>query len=309
MTSDPPGYTLAHPIYLDVPMMVSFLAAIEGGVSVSGSETSTQAGSQEKTLAGKLGLKAKILGLADGEASVEGSTHKTDETTFVSQTERHHTAASLFNILIAYLREAGQIVEICSEDDLASLKAGQLVELQGESRGNPLESILTFASAIFPYVVPDEPATTPPPPNPRSGNPQKRGPAPAPTPAAPPEDDTVRMIRMMAADMQAAPVHDLLFETSPGLRFIAVTTSEFYTPATSEHLRQGYFRVVGKVTRVLAGTDSINLARRTVIGAGGSAMVEELISSFRDLDSLSLDVADPIVSGPALQLLPMAIYL
>lgn len=32
MTEQPTGYQLAHPVYLDVAMMISFLAYLEGGV-------------------------------------------------------------------------------------------------------------------------------------------------------------------------------------------------------------------------------------------------------------------------------------
>lgn len=152
MTSAP-KYTLAHPIYLDVPMMVSFLAALEGGVSVSGSETTTETGSREKTLAARAGLRAKLFAFGNAEASGEAARVKREEETLVSQTQRHHTAASLFNVLYGYLSEDGQIVTLERESDLPNLNPGVIARFSGDFRGNPLEDILMFASALLPYIA------------------------------------------------------------------------------------------------------------------------------------------------------------
>jgi|GEM_PF-5551139 len=47
MTTSNPGYNLAYPVYLDVPMMVSFLAHLEGGVATHEEETKTETGARE----------------------------------------------------------------------------------------------------------------------------------------------------------------------------------------------------------------------------------------------------------------------
>jgi hypothetical protein len=314
MTS-PPGYTLAHPVYLDVPMMISFLAALEGGVAMSGEETSTEVGARERMLTGRTGIRAKLFGFGDGEVSFDGTAQSRDETSFVSQTQRHHTAASLFNVLYGYLREDEQIQDIQAPGQLSEVRAGQLVEFSGEYLGNPLENILVFFKSLFPYIAPEpEPEPEPPVAAPaskaRSGNPAKRAAQPVPTTQAADsaEADGIKIMKMMGADIETAPVHDLLFRTTEGLEAVVTVASEFYTPTTSEHLRQGEFRVVGKVTRVLGEHDAINLTRRTVMGAAGPQMAEETIGQFSALDALTLDIAKPIVAGPAIQVLPMSIF-
>lgn len=307
-----PGYTLAHPVYLDVPMMVSFLAALEGGVAISGEETSTEAGARERMLSGKAGLRARLFGFGEGQLGVEGSAQSRDETSFVSQTQRHHTAASLFNVLYGYLREDAQIADVSGPDDLEGLRPGQLVEFTAEYLGNPLEDVLAFFGALLPYVAPEEPPQPPAmKPNPRSGNPAKRAAAssPASSTDADEDNDGLKILKMMASDLETAPVHDLLFKTPAELEAVVTVASEFYSRTTNENLREGQFRVVGKVTRVLREADSINLTRRTVMGAAGPKMAEDTIGEFNKIDSLSLDVANPIVTGPALQVLPMSIFL
>ena len=113
----------------------------------------------------------------------------------------------------------------------------------------------------------------------------------------------------MGADISAAPVHDLLFQTERGLKAVVTVSSEYYSATVNENLRAGEFRVVGKVTRVVKGGRSINLTRRTVLGAAGPAMASSMLGNMNAADSLSLDIADPIVSAPAVQVLPMAIFI
>ncbi len=306
-----PGYTLAHPVYLDVPMMISFLAALEGGVAVSGDETSTETGSRERLLSGRTGLRARLFGFGDAELSAEGSAQRREETSFVSQTQRHHTAASLFNILYGYLREDEQIIDLASAEELPNVRAGQLVEFTAGYLGNPLEDILAFFGALFPYIEPDASDETAANPSTRSGNPAKKAAArKAAIPSqSPPEDENegLKIIRMMASDLETAPVHDLLFRTSDGLEAVVTVASEFYSATTNENLRAGEFRVVGKVTRVLGDGDSINLTRRTVMGAAGPDMARDTIGNIND-GEIDLAVANPIVMGPALQVLPMSIF-
>jgi hypothetical protein len=308
MTSTP-GYSLAHPVYLDVPMMISFLAALEGGVSVSGEETTTESGSRERMLTGKTGIRARLLAFGAAEVGIEGQTGGRDETSFVSQTERHHTAASLFNVLYGYLREDAQIQDLSKPSDLPEIRAGQLVEIVAEYLGNPLENILAFFNALFPYIAPDVPPTDHG--NTRSGNPAKKAAAKKvahPFIGTSDDVDGIKIIKMMAHDLEIAPVHDLLFRTDGQLEAVLTVASEFYTPTINENLREGVFRVVGKVTRVLSEGDSINLTRRTVMGAAGPQMAQDTIGAVNGSDGLSLDVANPIVTGPALQILPMSIF-
>jgi hypothetical protein len=103
VTNDRPGYSLVHPVYLDVPMMISFLAHLEGGVSTHEEETQRDAGARERALKGRAGLRLRFVPVLDAEVGSEGSMQRRDESSVESKTERHHTAASLFNLLYEYL--------------------------------------------------------------------------------------------------------------------------------------------------------------------------------------------------------------
>jgi hypothetical protein len=84
---------------------------------------------------------------------------------------------------------------------------------------------------------------------------------------------------------------------------------EFLTPQTEEYLLGGRFVATGKITRVLEEGESINLTRRTALGLASPDIARQLISGFNDESGdMSLGVEDPIIEAPALQILPLAVF-
>jgi hypothetical protein len=67
MTQDQTGYVLAHPIYLDAAMMISFLAYLEGGVVTQEEETQKEGGAREKILKGRAGIRARLTWALNAE--------------------------------------------------------------------------------------------------------------------------------------------------------------------------------------------------------------------------------------------------
>ena len=326
MADEQAGYRLAHPVYLDVQMMISFLAYLEGGVVTQEEETTREAGARERVLKGRAGGRFRLPWTVDVDAGTEGSTQRRDEVSSESKSARHHTAASLFNLLYQYLHDDEQLIALQDETQLTDVRSGDLVELSGEYLGNPLEDVLAFLSSVLPYITEQqeaqraaaEAALEQARKAQRSGNPAKRAQSATDTPelaqalaslTAPTDENLgLQMMRRMAEDLRLVPVHDLVMTTPAGLRAVLTVSSEYYSDETNESLRAGDFRVIGKVTRVLTDDETINLTRRTVLGAAGPTIAQELIESVKT-DELQLDVTDPIVAAPAVQILPMAIFL
>jgi hypothetical protein len=303
MTQDQTGYVLAHPIYLDAAMMISFLAYLEGGVVTQEEETQKEGGAREKILKGRAGIRARLPWALNAEVGTDGSIQRRDEVSLESKSARQHTNASLFNLLYEYLTVDNQLVNLQESKQLNDLRPGQLIELAGEYLGNPLEDILSYMAAIYPYYEEQQKtqklaateATAI-----MSGVMQQM--------EASESEFGIRMMISMADDIAKVPVHDLLLRTPAGLQAVLTVSSEYYSSATSEYLRAGNFRVIGKVTKVISDSDTINLTRRTVLGAANSSIIEDLVEKVRTGD-LKLDVADPIVNSPAVQVLPMAIFI
>ncbi|MEV7700754.1 hypothetical protein ACFWZZ_31175 [[Kitasatospora] papulosa] len=316
------NYRLAHPLYLDVQMMVSFLAYLEGGVYVSREETlqkerlrdgkGAQVGvAQLPSLGALLGIEATL--------SAEAGVHigETAET----RVARHHTAASLFNGLYGFLREDGAITPLNTKEQLAQVATGDFVELSGRYTGNPLEQTLAVFSQVLAYMedMADvaEGAKAQRSSSKKSGNPQVRE-------SVSVEGDgqwagivegfqrinrsiEMRILRKMKDELEASPIHDVVLETSAGVKAVLTVASDYYDGAVAERLSSGDFVVLGKVTRILREGESIDLSRRTVMGKMADEG-ESFTSSITNLPGLNLQVGDPVVRFPAVQVLPMAIF-
>src|SRR5690349_16206000 len=93
-------YNLTHPVYLDVQMMYSFLAYLEGGFSLEDEHISKLTSAQGEQ--GKGSAKVKLPTLAHffgAEASIEKNVDAKSEGSSEYKAQRHRTAASLFNYL------------------------------------------------------------------------------------------------------------------------------------------------------------------------------------------------------------------
>lgn len=317
-------YDLAHPLYLDVQMMVSFLAFLEGGVYVSTEETTQREKSKEGKGGGGAKVKLPSLGALLGmEASLNAEVGGRVGETAEIKVARHHTAASLFNALRGHLAGAVsiQIHKVEKEADLASLSSGDFVESSGRYTGNPLEKTLAVMAKFLEYIqliteaeerIRQRASSAR-----RSGNPQTRA---GSSPGQPPgglsdfteqfrqfqDSPEMGVMQKLKEEIEASPIQDVVLRTRSGLQVILTVSSEYYNQSVGEWLDSGDFTVLGKVTRVLNPDESINLSRRTVIGSmdDGGEMVASMGAGLPFVG----DSQSAVVSYPAVQVLPMAIY-
>jgi len=92
------------------------------------------------------------------------------------------------------------------------------------------------------------------------------------------------------------------------LRAVLTLSTEFLTGTAAQYLLGGRFSVVGKLTRVLKESENINLTRRTALGLGGPQLVRGLVNDLRGTESVFVEIGDPVVEPPAVQLLPLAVF-
>lgn len=345
--------SLVYPIYLDVPMMVSFLAALRDGVEFENTVTRRDQRAVGRASEGSAKMRLPPLASLFGfEASGKMSGTSDDETSEEVRVVRQHTAASLFNALHTTLREDGYLKPVANAADLNEVVPGDVVELAGDFIGNPLESVLAFFRQATPYFEMTRDAMTPS----RDELPALRSEAllmearaselaersrkamRSKNPAmkarslelenetteareqaavlaellarASSRDDqeqALELLNRVSADLDAAPVQDTVIEAGD-LQAVLTMSAEYFTAATRAHLRAGVFRAVGKVTRVLKDDDEINLLRRTVLGSAQPELGRELLQSAVDDETFSLETYDPIIVAPAVQILPLAVF-
>lgn len=317
--TDVPGdvapYFLAHPIYLDESMMLSFLAHLDGGVAAQSDEE--EASTSSSTSGGSLraGIRAKLMQFASAELSAEGRTESTNAGQTQIRRSRQHTAASLFNLLYQYLHEDAALKVVSSKADLDDLRAGSLVQFEGSYEGNPLEEVVRLMDSVLQLETKKEEQNTSSKPSSKSGSPAKRAAAAAleahVKQASGEATDTnasgVAIIRQMVVDIDQGPMHDLLLEVDDELQAVVVASSEYFSNATNEALRSGRVQVLGKVTRILHDEETINLTRRTILGAGGPDLATQTVVGVSSAMP-GLKVTSPIVTAPAMQVVPMAIF-
>lgn len=325
-TEDPTSTPPRHPLYLDVPMMTSFLAYLEGGVADSVEQVSMSKADSSRQRDGGGGLKApSVFGLLGLDLSGRISSTDASGSTEEVKIARLHTSASLFNLLYDRLHGESMVKAFDgNEEHLNTLTNGDLVEVDGRYEGNPLEDVLAVFNQIIPYVWPEdsepagprdsksEKATR------RSGNPAKKsqgthtalGAQLDRTSEDSDEDQQigVRLIQQMHTEVRGSSVSDVVLKTESDLRIVATVAREFLTDQVSAMLRSSQVTVLGKVTAIADHSESINLTRRTVMGAFDGDQARQMLSDATSGGGLMMNSADPIVTGPTIQVMPLAIY-
>ncbi len=142
-----------HPVYLDVPMMVSFLAALTGGISFEDETVRRTATGTERKAEAAAGVRLpSLVSFLSFDASARAGRADRGEEGEETRTIRQHTAASHFNALYNALREREMFIPIGDASAADAVEPGDVVEITGQFAGNPLESVLAFAGQIIPYI-------------------------------------------------------------------------------------------------------------------------------------------------------------
>ena len=95
-----------------------------------------------------------------------------------------------------------------------------------------------------------------------------------------------------------------------GKNVILSASREYMTETAEQYLLAGTFSVLGKVTNVLAENEEVSLLRRTifaVIDATGGSTSRQAFASLSS-SMPGMDFSNLVITGPGLQILPLAIY-
>ena len=211
--------------------------------------------------------------------------------------------------LLRWLLDDAGAVAVSGADDLDALEPGTLVDITAAACGNPLLTLLDFVGPTIPLVLeatvngPQNAAARPtgqPPARPSAGGPDAGG-------ASPEEQRVLAGLVAMALDgLRTNPVVDTVLITPDELQVIAVLDRATAEPATEALLQDGTYRVLGKVTAVLGADEEISLFRRSLLAALGSSASREMLAQIEQAGA-DLELLDPVLEGPLLQVLPVAI--
>jgi hypothetical protein len=325
--SDAPKIDLVHPLYLDVPMLISFLATLEGGVSYS-SEVAEVAQRAKKSTAegsaeGKLPGLTSLLGLS---LSLSGRLQRdTDQSQSVeSKFVRQHTAASLFNSLRHRLVIDDTVQEVRTSSDLATVSAGSLVEISGRIDESPLQRLVDFVKNIFPFVEEHVQAELKKLPTVKRNQRERMSTeqrqqvevfeagVAAMKAQVEGNKQTIKMMELIEQDLKSSPLSDLVVQGNGVAGFLSAHR-EFLTDDLTAGVLGGTFKVLGKATAVdSAATAQAPVVRRGAMGSLSESVIESMLRGMRDSaqnSGIRLDLPEGHLRGPYVQLIPLAIFI
>lgn len=283
------GKDLVHPVYLDLPMMISFLASIEGGVSYGASVRTTLGNRAHESSEASANIGAPIISSLfnlniKGELTGKSSESSEEEIEIV----KRHTQASLFNKLRATLHDQKCVKKINTLDELEELATSDLIEITGEIHRNPVFIVTSVFERMRSLIEQSQ-----------KGQSTKKS-----------WRDTKDFLKLLKDDVDNSKGQDVIMEAkgTKDLKCVISLSTEYLRDPSMEELLAGEFSLLGKVTKCLKPDEELNLLRRTMFGCFPFKVVKEIFDSLSSDESLNITIPDLMVSYPAIQVIPLAIF-
>lgn len=300
--------TLIHPIYLDVPMMVSFAAALEGGLSF-GSETvhekSSAAGSSVNA-SGKFGLSELFSSLFTASAELDAGIATSQGDNEVRKESRSHTEASIAILLYDRLRQTSELMTAPSDvSDLAALQPGALVELHGTMFKNPVDATIDYIDAMtIMGEIAAQFANAAAPSN-EKGASHKQA-----IKQFKADPKLVTLKEGLSRDRKRTPISSVQLRcTKPaGLTAVVTLRTQNLRDLTMSELHRNAVRVVGKVTRTVPSGSSMGAFENYGMGLMKADKLREMFANLTAIETLEINFSDVVIEGPAVQVLPLMVF-
>lgn len=288
-------------LYLNQRIVFDTLASYEGGFSQlkeiqisSGTTDAKELGGEAKLGTGNV---FALLGISLGAS---GKKAKSETESQVVTEQRVHTPTSLFARLRQHLKANDILKEPSQESGLTDIAPGDFVEMQLVLRRSPLVTTLTGFSRLIPLITALE--------SDGKASPGKGGQAPG-------KSSGTSMVRKQIEALLEAVTsegsEDLIGEGVAGITVVLTAEQSYFVDPTLNDVIDGEFRVLGKVARVVSGSEdqAISLLRKTPLGIFGGQIVQQFSDGFQQLaqSGLSVPSLQTRVEGPAIQVIPIAI--
>ena len=294
-------------LYLNQRLTFDVLAALEGGFShfrsvqttASGGTATEASGGAQLGLGNSFALLGVKLGGQRSRQEEEGRSENITE-------EIVHTPASLFARLRKELRGLRLVREVSQPVSIDDIVPGTFVEFEATLRRSPIVELLTTLSQLAPLLqILDSPASQPESKRGRVG----RGGKEQRRQSQGNNGSIENQIEQFQRAVTAEGSQDLIAELGE-LRVVLTTEQNYFLDPTMNDVIDGTFRVFGKVSRVIPqdSHEKISLLRKSPIGKFGDT-IQGAGKEFADARSLNLgDTLETEVQGPAMQVIPLAIF-
>ena len=291
-------------LYLNQRLTFDVLASLDGGFSHFTTIQTTFAGESSREMAGeaKLGVSNVFALLGVGFSGSRRIGQKQSES---ATREIIHTPASLFARLRKDLRDRRLVHEISNSSDLEEIQPGEFVEFEATLRRVPLIELLSAFSQIMSLMEQvkqtNDQTTT------RLGQRRKAN-RDQRTQTQDGTDSIKQQIELFQSAVTAEGSEDLIAEVSE-MRVILTTELKYFIDPSMNDTIDGTFRVLGKATRIIHNNDEgISLLRKTALGKFGNLVGELGLAMANMQDTGFNGPIETEIRGPAMQVIPIAIF-
>ncbi len=292
---------LIHPIYLDVPMLVSFAAAIQGGLALEAEITSEKKASDSTSgnMSGKFGIGKLFQSLFDASISVESSGNKSNESQELRKESKAYTEASIAIILYHQFKQNGSYIkQPQSIEDIEDLEIGMLVEVAGKVEKNAIDAVIDYIDAvdILSGMATPAPQT------------QSKGKFTSQNKSS--VSDIMRIREALDKDRRRTPLSNVVVRCSEpsDLNIVATLRTENLRDLTLSELHKNNVRIVGKITRVLSKNESMSSFENYGMSIVQPQVLNDLFLAISNSNEYVAEFSDIQIKGPAFQILPLMIF-
>lgn len=296
---------LSIPIYLNQQVVFDLLAVLDDGFSnISTIKTaSTESETNKYGMGGSIGVSNVFALLGVSFSGERGKEKGLQDQTEITQ-EKVHTPTSLFVKLRLKLHELELLHEVTTSASIAELKSGEFVEFSALLRKNPLVDTIEGFKKLMEMATLFQGADT----TSKSG--QSKG-------KQQPVNPNAAIIKQMDGILNALNqsnsvelIGELLNQSN--VKAVLTAHPDFFSQGGTAEIIDGEFRVLGKVTRVLANdsSETINLLRKTPFGMINRNLFSQLSEAFSGLEAAGLRSSELVteIESPALLVIPIAIF-
>jgi hypothetical protein len=296
---------LIHPIYLDVPMLVSFAAAIQGGVTFESELTKENEANKSGSgkIAGKFGLTKLFSSLFEANAETEISGAASSKSLSTSKESKLHTEASIAILLYdELLKNENSLQHIKTTEQITEVKPGSLIEIAGTIEKNAVDSVIDFIEAvsILSELAPKSPISQP--------NHGRRN-----SKSSTEKTDATELMHMrniLDKDRKRTPISNAILRcTEPkGMTAVITLRTANLRDLTLAELNKNSVRLVGKVTRVVSAGQSMSTFENYGLSLIEANVLINVFNELKATQGINTDFSEVQINGPAIQMLPLMIY-
>lgn len=282
------------PIYLNQRIVFDLLAILEDGFSQMKKVNTSEQVNKSTTIGadGEIGfnnvfalLQTKINSSLKRDASKGNSRDESED--------RIHTPNSLFSKLYQRLDESNKIKIVETQDNIANLKEGDFIEIEGTLLKNPLISILDSFKAIMEMAIAFD-----------DTRPSKKK----------KEDKAItKQMNFLSNHLKNGDMFDLICRVNQSnLNVVLPVYIKYFYNENMNEIIDGNYKVLGKVTNIVKCEDDegINLLRNTTLSLMNESLLNQVMTSLTDSPDFNIDLSNTntVIGYPALQIIPIAIY-